>query len=397
LQSERIERHRSRTLELVEAGKAYRCYRTRDELETLRANHEQALRWEVLRLPEDEQARREAAGEPHVVRMRMPAGSIRFTDLVRGEVDYPPEALDDFVLLRSDGSPTYHLSVVCDDLDMGITHVLRGEDHVPNTPKHIALIEALGGTVPTFGHLPMILGPDKKRLSKRTGAASVEEFREQGVLPQALYNYLALLGWSPGEDRELMSRDEMAELFTVERLIASPAVFDVDKLSWMNGQYLRSLPLAELMPHVRPFLAELRLGSADPKRLEAVIELHRERAKELRELAAFAPPYFSDRLDYDREECAKFLADPALPRQLEELAKRYNALDAFDAESLEATLRALAEELGVKAAALIHPTRMALTASKAGPSLFHLVEVMGRPATAAHYRHFQAFLHQSPS
>ncbi len=395
LQSERLERHRERALELLEAGKAYRCYRTREEVEELRQGSDKALRWEVLRLPAEEQERRAAAQQPYVVRFRMPQGSIQFHDLVRGDVNYPPEALEDFVILRSDGTPTYHLSVVCDDLDMGITHILRGEDHVPNTPKHIALIEALGGTMPTFGHLPMILGPDKKRLSKRTGAASVEEFRQQGVLPHALYNYLALLGWSPGGDLELMSRQEMADLFTVERLIASPAVFDTDKLSWMNGQYLRSLPLAELMPHLLPFVEELGLADAERARLEAAVEFHRDRAKDLRELAGFMVPYFTDQLDYDPELCAKFLTDPALPAQLEELARRFAALDPFTTESVETSLRELAKELEIKAGALIHPTRMALSASKTGPSLFHLVEMTGQQATARHFANFLAFLREN--
>src|SRR5262249_30796332 len=187
----------------------------------------------------------------------------------------------DFILLRSDGSPTYHMSVCVDDIDMRISHVIRGEDHLSNTPKHIPLFRALGGEVPVFAHLPLILGPDKKRLSKRAGATSVEEFRAEGFLPQALYNFLALLGWSPGDDREILSRREMAEIFSVDRLNASAAVFDREKLLWMNAQYLSRLSVEEILSQLRPFLESLGVGQEDPTRLAAVVELQRSRAHTL--------------------------------------------------------------------------------------------------------------------
>jgi glutamyl-tRNA synthetase len=333
-------------------------------------------------------------------------------------MDFPPDALDDFILLRSDGSPTYHMSVVCDDIDMRITHVIRGEDHLSNTPKHIPLFRALGGEVPVFGHLPLILGPDRKRLSKRSGATSVEEFRAEGFLPQALYNYLALLGWSPGGDREIMSRGEMIALFSVDRLNASPAVFDREKLSWVNAQYLSSLPLAELLPHLEPFLAEVGLVSGsgdqpgpagggareahsarpdgrvqpDPARLAAAIELHRGRVRTLRELAAVIAPYFRERLDYPPDAIARFAADPELPAHLAALRDRLAALPAFTKEAIEAELRSVASERKLKAGTLIHPTRAALSGAQAGPPLFDLVEVMGREATLRHLDNFIASL-----
>ncbi len=261
LQSERLERHRERAEELLAAGRAYRCFCTSDELEPLRRRAEaegRTFRYPrtCLERPAAEVEEMVAAGTPWVLRLRMPDEPVRFTDMVRGAMAFAAEVLDDFILLRSDGSPTYHLSVVVDDADMGVTHVLRGEDHLSNTPKHVALFAALGAPVPVFGHLPLILGPDKKRLSKRTGATSVEEFRAQGILPQALYNYLALLGWSPGDDAEILSHEEMVARFTVERLNASAAVFDRDKLAWMNARYLSALPLDELWPHLEPFLEE---------------------------------------------------------------------------------------------------------------------------------------------
>src|SRR5689334_15288852 len=243
LQSERLPRHHERAEELLAAGKAYRCFCTQEELDAQRAEAQQrgvAFRYPrtCMKLSQEEIDARLAAGAPFVVRFRMPDDNIRFHDLVRGDMDFPPDALDDFILLRSDGSPTYHMSVCVDDIDMGVTHVIRGEDHLSNTPKHIPLFQALGGEVPAFAHLPLILGPDKKRLSKRTGATSVEEFRAEGILPQALYNFMALLGWNPGDDRELFTRKELAEIFSVERLNASAAVFDREKLLWMNAQYL---------------------------------------------------------------------------------------------------------------------------------------------------------------
>ena len=410
LQSERLARHRERGEELLAAGAAYRCFCTAELLAAQRAEAQKrgvAFLYPrtCLGLAAAEVAARIAAGESFAVRFRMPDDHIRFTDLVRGEMDFPPDALDDFILLRSDGSPTYHMSVVCDDIDMRITHVIRGEDHLSNTPKHIPLFQALGGQVPVFGHLPLILGTDKKRLSKRSGATSVEEFHAEGILPQALYNYLALLGWSPGGDREILSRAEMIALFSVDRLNASPAVFDREKLSWVSSQYLSRLPLAELLPHLRPFLAEVGLaagavpagdgpgegpgGSAeiDPLRLAAAIELHRGRVRTLRELAAVVVPYFRDRLDYPAEAIARFAADPDLPAHLAILRDRFASLPAFTKEALEAELRAVAGERGIKAGALIHPTRTALSGSQVGPPLFDLVEVMGRDATLRHLDH----------
>src|SRR3954468_24321455 len=246
LQSERLPLHRARAQELLDKGLAYRCFCTAEELDAQRAAAQAkgvAFLYPrtCLNRPPEETAALLAAGKPFAVRFRMPDENIRFHDLVRGDMDFPPDALDDFILLRSDGTPTYHMSVVVDDIDMRVSHVIRGEDHLSNTPKHIPLFEALGGTVPTFAHLPLILGPDKKRLSKRYGATSVEEFRGEGILPQALYNFMALLGWSPGDDQEILSRDEMVAIFDVNRLNSSAAVFDKEKLWWMNAQYLSRL------------------------------------------------------------------------------------------------------------------------------------------------------------
>jgi glutamyl-tRNA synthetase len=402
LQSERLPRHRERGEELLAAGKAYRCFCTQEELEARRAEAQKrgdAFRYPrtCLHLSKEEVESRLAEGRPFVVRFRMPDDHIRFHDMVRGDMDFPPDALDDFVLLRSDGTPTYHMSVAVDDIDMRITHVIRGEDHLSNTPKHIPLFHALGGEVPTFGHLPLILGPDKKRLSKRYGATSVEELGNEGILPQALYNFMALLGWAPGDDREILSRDEMIQLFSVDRLNASAAVFDREKLLWMNAQYLSRLSSEELMSHLRPFLEQARLADiadADPARLAVAVELHRPRARTLKELAEQLVPYFQETLTYDPAACAKFLKDPEVPALLEALRDRWAALPELTKEALEAGLRSLSEERGVKAGVLIHPTRMALSGATGGPPLFDLVEVVGREATERRLTRFVGFLRE---
>lgn len=397
LQSERLERHRERAQELLAAGHAYRCFCTQEELDAQRAEAQaqgRAFRYPrtCLHRPPEEAEAFLAAGKPFVVRLRMPDDNVRFQDLVRGDMDFPPDALDDFILLRSDGTPTYHMSVVADDIDMRVTHVIRGEDHLSNTPKHIPLFRALGGEVPTFAHLPLILGPDKKRLSKRYGATSVEEFRNEGILPQALYNFLALLGWSPGDDREVMTREEMIAAFSVDRLNASPAVFDREKLWWMNGQYMARLTVEELWPHLEPFVEQAGLKDAGRDRLLAALELHRTRARTLKELAEQVLPYFQEIQAWDPAANAKFLKDADLPAHLETLQERYRALPEFTKEALEAALRALSEERAIKAGVLIHPTRMALSATTNGPPLFDLVEVMGRETADQRMGRFIAFL-----
>ncbi|MCH9648460.1 MAG: glutamate--tRNA ligase [Deltaproteobacteria bacterium] len=400
LQSDGLERHQQAAQQLLEQGKAFRCFRTSEEIEAARSQAQakgETLRYRDFFAPPsaDEEAQRLAAKEPFVVRFRCSDDSLHFSDLVRGEVEFPAGSLDDFVILRSDGSPTYHLSVVCDDVEMRVTHVIRGDDHLSNTPKHVDLFRALGAPVPVFVHLPLILGSDKKRLSKRTGATSVEEFRDQGFLPQALYNALGLLGWSPGGDREIMSRKEMVELFTVERINSSAAIFDRDKLSWLNAQYMSSLSLEEVAKYASPFLAPLGLDGLEGEsrqRLMAALELHRSRAKTLEELGPMLVPYFQEELVYVVESCQKFLSQESLPGHLEALAARFAALEEFSPEALEQELRQLSEAVEVKAGVLIHPTRMALTASKKGPSLFELVATMGREATGRHLANFVGFL-----
>ncbi|MHB9002231.1 MAG: glutamate--tRNA ligase, partial [Thermoanaerobaculia bacterium] len=252
-QSDRLDLYRTRAFELVEKGLAYRCYCTVEELEAEReAAEKSGGQYRYSGRCRTSAAVRE--GQPFVIRFKVDPGPIDFHDLIRGDVHFEAELIDDFVLLRSDGHPTYHLSVVVDDIDMRVTHVARGDDHLSNTPKHILLFRAFGADTPVFAHLPLILGTDKKRLSKRFGATSVEEYQSLGILPEALFNFLTLLGWSPGGDREIMSKGEAIAGFDLSDVNKAPAVFDQEKLTWLNAQYMAKASPSRLADLVEPFL-----------------------------------------------------------------------------------------------------------------------------------------------
>jgi glutamyl-tRNA synthetase len=374
-QSERLERYRERALELIAHQKAYRCYCTIEELEAERAVAEKAgKQWHYSGRC---RVNPRVSDEPHVIRFAVFPGPITFHDLIRGDVQFEGEHLDDFVLLRSDGYPTYHLSVVVDDIDMQITHVARGDDHLSNTPKHILLFRAFGAEVPTFAHLPLILGSDKKRLSKRTGATSAEEYRDMGIVPQALFNFLTLLGWSPGGDRELFSADEAAEIFDLRAVNKSPAVFDIEKLLWMNGQYLIRMPAAEIYPHLLPFLGD------EPPSLETMlplIEMYKSRGRTLREIASQMRTFFSgdEDVEYEAEAVAKHMKGDDLAERLRDLQASFGAVEPFDVASTEQALRALAEARGLAAGKYIHPLRVALTGKLSSPPIFDVAVALGK-------------------
>ncbi|MBV8517292.1 MAG: glutamate--tRNA ligase [Acidobacteria bacterium] len=395
-QSDRLDRYRERAEELIASAKAYRCYCTVEELDAERTAAESAG---TAYRYSGKCRRRAEAGEPqpddapHVIRFKVGSGAIEFHDLIRGDVRFEAELIDDFVLIRSDDHPTYHLSVVVDDIDMEITHVARGDDHLSNTPKHILLFRAFGASVPSFAHLPLILGGDRKRLSKRTGATSAEEYRDMGIVPQALFNFLTLLGWNPGGDRELISFDEAAQLFDLADVNKAPAVFDPEKLLWMNGQYLMRMSADEIHPHLVPFLGD------DPRPLEelrAVIELNKSRARTLKELAELMTPFFTDdaSIDYDADAVKKHLKGDDLAGRLRELHDTLAATEPFDVATSEAALRALAEARGVSAAKLIHPLRLALTGRGASPPIFDVAVVLGKERTL---RRLQRLIERLPS
>jgi len=386
-QSDRLARYRERAEELVAHGKAYRCYCTVEELE---AEREAAERSGVA-YRYSGRCRTRATDEegPHIIRFRVEPGAIEFHDLIRGDVRFEGELIDDFVLLRSDRNPTYHLSVVVDDIDMGITHVARGDDHLSNTPKHILLFRALGADVPVFAHLPLILGSDRKRLSKRTGATSAEEYRDLGIVPQALFNFLMLLGWNPGNDQELISRDEAARMFDLSDVNKAPAVFDPEKLLWMNGQHMMRMSADELYPHLVPFLG----NHAKPlEELRTIIDLYKSRARTLKEMAAQMEPFFidDDAIEYDAEAAKKHLKGDDLASRMNELHDVLAATEPFDVTTTEQALRSLAESRGSSAAKYIHPLRLALTGRGASPPIFDVAVLLGKERTLARLKRLLA-------
>jgi glutamyl-tRNA synthetase len=384
-QSERLDRHRSGAARLIADGKAYHCYCRPEDLAARRdAAQAAGAGWSYdrrcLSLPADELAKLESTGMPRAVRFKVPPGRTTFDDLVRGLIDVDHANVEDFVLLRSDGSPTYQLSVVVDDIDMQITEVLRGDDHISNTPKQILLYEALGAAVPRFGHVPLILGPDRKRLSKRHGATSVGEYEAQGCLPEAMVNFLALLGWSPGGDEEVFTREELVERFTIDGISGGNAVFNPEKLDWFNQQHLMRMT-AETIARRTDFsevVPELRVGAEDLALFYGVIDLVKPRARRLTDLPSLVRPFVSDTVDLDPAAVEKHLSTPDLKPHLAAWRDVVKAVTPFDAAVLESTLRDLARERGIKPALLIHATRVAVTGQAVSPGLFEVLELVGR-------------------
>jgi nondiscriminating glutamyl-tRNA synthetase len=392
-QTERAPLYRAAADRLLAEGKAYPCYCTPDELAARReaARREgRAPRYDgrCRHLTAAERAALEARGRVAAVRLRVPEqGRTVFRDLIYGELSFDNAELDDFVIMKSDGLPTYNFAVVVDDAHMRVTHVIRGEEHLSNTPKQLHVYAALGETPPAFAHVPMILAPDRSKLSKRHGAVAVEEFRAAGFLPEAVLNYCALLGWSPGEDREILSRDELVERFDLSRVSRSAAIYDVRKMRWVNGEHLRRASPETLVEWCLPWLdgAGLPAREADRSWLARVLAAVQERVETLGEVPAAVEYFFRPPAGYDEAGVRKHFG-PGTADRLRLCAARLAALEDWSAGSAEAAYRALADEMGVKAAALIHPTRLALTGRTVGPSLFLIVELLGREETCRRLR-----------
>jgi glutamyl-tRNA synthetase len=323
-----------------------------------------------------------------VIKFRMTREPVVIDDLIVGQVRREltdREALDpDFILVRSDGQPVFHLVNVVDDLEMGITHVIRGEDHLSNTAKHLELFRALDAPPPRYAHIPLILNADGTKMSKRDTGASLTTYMEEGYLPEALVNYLVLLGWSPKENRELFSRAELIERFDLSRVLRHNARFDMTKLQWMNGEYLRALPPERFYELAAAALqrAGVDTGRFPPDYVRTALETCRGKLRTLAELPAYGGFYFTGVTAYEAEAAAKHFVPENRPR-LERLRAALAAAPAFDAATLEAALKATAAELGVKPAVLVHPLRLACTGRSSGPSLYHLMEVLGRDETLA--------------
>jgi glutamyl-tRNA synthetase len=401
-QSERLDRYRAAAARLVTESHAYYCYCSAERLRDERDNAEKrGEAWQYdracLALSPQRIAELEASGAPRAIRFKVPAGGTAFDDEVKGRIEFDSANIEDFVILRSDRYPTYHLSVVVDDVDMAISHVIRGDDHISNTPKHVLLFQAFGAPTPRFAHVPLILGADKKRLSKRHGATSVTEYRRQGYLPEAMVNFLALLGWSPGDDRELMSMTELVESFSLEGISGGNAVFNTEKLDWMNGQYIARLPADQLATAVEPFLSEAGLwppapAGIDERWLRRLLDLLRPRAKRLTDFVDLARPFLVDTVEYDREAIEKHLGAPGLAAHIQALTTSLGTAVPFDEPHVEAVVRGLAAERGIKAGLLIHAVRVAVTGRTTSPGLFEVLALLGKPRVIDRLERLSRFL-----
>jgi glutamyl-tRNA synthetase len=386
-QSQRLDLYRQTAEKLLASGHAYRCFCTKEELEQRRAAvaagcppmYDRRCRTIDRAIA----AQRKVAGEAAAIRFAVPdGGATSFDDAVFGRVEFANAEIEDFVLLRSDGIPTYHLSVVADDIDMSLTHIIRGADHISNTPKQVLQYQALGATLPVFAHVPLILGPDKTRLSKRHGATSVISYKEMGIVPGAFRNFLALLGWTPGsanKDREIFSSDELIQLFSLEGISKSNAVFDNDKLAWFNTEYIRAYDAKKLLPLIEEEWSKVGFTpNRSREEIIAAVDLVKPRARNLEDFATLFRAYFSDSFDYDPAAVTKFLSDGAVRAFLVQLSQRYAAATEFTEASSETILRAFADENQIKAGPLINGSRVALTGQAVAPSLFAVMAALGK-------------------
>jgi glutamyl-tRNA synthetase len=388
-QSQRLELYEKAARQLIEQGNAYYCYCSLERLEAMRKEqmaHKQLSGYDRLcrDLTPQECSAKEAAGIKPVVRFKVPReGQTRFTDLIRGEVVFENSYIDDFVMMKSDGYPTYHLANVVDDHLMKITHVLRAEEWLSSTPRHMLMYKALSIEPPLFAHLPDVLGTDRKKLSKRHGDVAITEYIEGGYLPDAIINFLTLLGWSLDDKTELMTRQQLIENFSLERIGKTAAIFNIEKLDWMNGVYIRNLTVDDLTNRVFPFMDKYL--PPEVKRplninyVRQIVPLIRERINTMKDAAAYTKFFFVDKLEYDVSKFVdkKTNAETALTA-LKSAEEKLSSLESFNRDQLENILRSLADNLGIKAGQLFNLLRVATTARDATPPLFETMEVLGK-------------------
>ena len=393
-QTQRMDLYREAAQKLLETGWAYRCYCTPEELEEKR---KRALK-EGRKPKYDGTCRNRTdfpEDQPYVLRFKCPEeGTVVVEDLVKGTVQFDVKELDDLVIMRTDGIPTYNFAVVVDDASMGITHIIRGDDHLNNTPRQILIYQALGYPLPKFAHVPMILGQDHKRLSKRHGAVSVLAYRDEGYLPQALTNYLVRLGWSHG-DQEIFSLEELIDLFTLEGIGKSAGVFNPEKLLWLNAHYIRASSDEALAEALKPFLdAE---GIAPPReRLLMAIKTLKERSRTLKEMAEGMRFYFVDKIEYEPKAAKKFLKATMLP-YFSQLTDCLSALKTFDEPNVEACFKKVTEDNQIKLGKIAQPVRVALTGKTVSPGIFEVMEVLGREKTIARLQEAMEYLSDKAS
>lgn len=400
-QSERTDIYREHARILIERGTAYYAFDTPDEIERMRERQQAAgvapkydrtsMRNQFT-IGDDETRRLLDAGAEHVIRLFVPlTGDTRTSDMIRGESTFANRTIDDQILVKSDGYPTYHLANIVDDHLMEITHVIRGEEWLPSLPKHVLLYDAFGWEKPQFAHLPLLLSPERKKLSKRDGDAWVIDYQQKGYLPEALVNFVALLGWNPTADREIFTMDEMVAMFDMAKVNKSGAIFDLQKLEWMNGMYLRQLPLPRLAEQAMPLLAEAGFDNVEMTYLEAVIDLVKERINFVTDIPRFADYMFGPVREFDEEYAAKHWK-PETSSQMLDLAGRLEALAPIDftIEKIEAVVRGYAEELGLSAGKLIHPIRLAITGKRVGAGMFETMAVLGQNESVTRLKEYAA-------
>jgi glutamyl-tRNA synthetase len=391
IQSERLSIYTKHVDELLGKGHAYRCFCTPERLEEMRKQQEKmriAPKYDrqCLRLSREDVSRRLADGTPHVVRMQIPeSATIAFDDIVRGRVEFQSDRVDDQVLLKSDGYPTYHLANVVDDRLMGVTHVIRGEEWLSSTPKHVLLYGYFGWESPTFAHLPLLLNADRSKLSKRQGDVAVEDYRAAGYLPAALVNFVALLGWNPGDDREIFSLEELVKEFSLERVGKSGAIFNVEKLKWINQQHIRRLGTPEIIAKVKPVLERAGLGWRDDAYLGRVVGAMRERLSSFDDFNSFAAYFFADPAQYDEAARKKHWSDQTAGH-LSALIAAIGGIPEFSEAPLEEAVKSVAASAGVGAGKIIHATRLALSGIPIGPGLYELMAILGRESVLRRLR-----------
>lgn len=382
-QSANADGHRKTVDRLLETGHAYYAYETPEEARALqRQAQAEGRRVQYNRdLSSEQCAAFEAEGRPKTVRFRVPEGETVWQDPIRGPQRWDNLEVEDFIILRADGSPIYHLAVVVDDHDLGVTLVIRGAEHLSNTPKQVMLFQALGWDVPAYAHTTLLMGPDGRKLSKRLGATTVTEYREQGILPEALFNFLALQGWSPGDDREVFTGEELVEAFSVEGMLRKNAVFDERKLAWLNGEHLRLKPVSELLRAAVNLWIDAEWITAEDAetrrgRLLRAVKLMQPRIRTVRDFLNFEY-FFNDPLSYEEKARRKHWKVDS-PSRLELLIDRLEALSDFSEREIEGATRTLSGQLGISTGKLIHPTRLALSGTNVGPGLFEMMDVLGQ-------------------
>lgn len=401
-QSERFDIYKKYADQLVAEGKAYYCFCTPEELQAEREKQyaeKKSPRYAgtCSKLTAEEVQAKIDAGMKYSIRLRIPTeGAITFHDMIHGDVTFNMDQFDDFVIMKSNGIPTYNFAVVVDDHLMAMTHVLRAEEHLSNTPKQLLVYEALGWTAPEFGHMSMILAPDRSKLSKRHGATSVEEFRSQGYLAPAIVNYLTLLGWGPGDEREMFSVADTLSLFAPEQMSKKAAIYDTKKLTWLNGQYLSALPIEEILPEAKPFF--IKSGLVDEAWLEAnadyfkqLVDTVRVRVKTLQEVVDASTYFFQDVTEYDEKGVAKHFTPEAVAL-LEKCIAAIEADEEYSLASIEAAYNKISADSGLALGKVIHPTRLALTGRTVSPGMFDVMVLLGKEKTLERLHKAIAFI-----